>query len=124
DPSQLTFALIEGAKRRGAEILTRTRVTAVDVRDGRVRGVETDAGRIDTDVCVNAGGIFAPEIAAMAGVTVPVVPMAHQYLITKPAGLSHDLPTMRDPSLLVYFRPDVGGLVAGGYERDPVPWGL
>jgi glycine/D-amino acid oxidase-like deaminating enzyme len=60
----------------------------------------------------------------MAGVTVPVVPMAHEYLITKPMGLPLEMPTMRDPSLLVYFRSEGAGLVAGGYERDPAPWGL
>jgi 4-methylaminobutanoate oxidase (formaldehyde-forming) len=60
----------------------------------------------------------------MVGVTVPIIPMAHEYLITRPMGLSLDLPTMRDPSLLVYYRGEVGGLVAGGYERDPAPWGL
>jgi 4-methylaminobutanoate oxidase (formaldehyde-forming) len=57
-------------------------------------------------------------------VVVPIIPMAHEYLITKPSGLRLDMPTMRDPSLLVYFRPESGGLVMGGYERDPAPWGL
>jgi len=52
------------------------------------------------------------------------VPMAHEYLITKPTGLPLDMPTMRDPSLLVYFRPESGGLVMGGYERRCEPWGL
>ena len=56
--------------------------------------------------------------------TVPIVPMAHEYLVTQPAGLPLDMPTMRDPSLLVYFRPESGGLVMGGYERDPAPWSL
>jgi 4-methylaminobutanoate oxidase (formaldehyde-forming) len=124
DPSQLTFALIEGARRGGADICTGTRVTGIDVRGGVVRGVETSAGPIETEVVVNAGGMFAREIGAMAGVEVPIVPMAHEYLITKPSGLPLDLPTMRDPSLLVYFRGESGGLVAGGYERDPAPWGL
>ena len=62
--------------------------------------------------------------ARLRGVNVPIVPMAHEYLITRPSGLSHDLPTMRDPSLLVYFRPESGGLIMGGYERDPLPWSL
>jgi glycine cleavage system T protein len=124
DPSQLTFALIEGARRRGAEVRTNTRVTGIDVQGGRVRGVDTTAGRIETEVVVNAGGMFAREIGDMAGVNVPIIPMAHEYLITKPGGLPLDLPTMRDPSLLVYFRGESGGLVAGGYERDPAPWGL
>ena len=55
---------------------------------------------------------------------VPVIPMAHEYLITKPAGIPLDVPTMRDPSLLVYFRGESGGLVMGGYERHPAPWSL
>jgi glycine cleavage system aminomethyltransferase T/glycine/D-amino acid oxidase-like deaminating enzyme len=124
DPSQLTFALAEGARRRGAEVNTSTRVTGIDVRSGRVRAVETDRGEIETEVVVNAGGMYAREIGALAGVEVPIVPMAHEYLITKPAGLPTNMPTMRDPTLLVYFRPESGGLVMGGYERHCAPWGL
>ena len=124
DPSQLTLALAEGARRGGAEILTSTRVTAIGVENGRVTGIETDSGSIETDVVVNAGGMFAGELGRLAGVTVPVVPMAHEYLITKPHGVPLDVPTMRDPSLLVYFRGESGGLVMGGYERQPAPWGL
>ena len=124
DPSQLTFALAEGARRRGAEIATNTRVTAIRVERGRVTGVETDRGPVETEIVVNAGGMFAAELGRLAGVTVPVVPMAHEYLITRPSGLPLDMPTMRDPSLLVYFRPESGGLIMGGYERDPAPWSL
>ncbi len=124
DPSQLTFALAEGARRRGAEIRTGTRVTGIDVADGRVTGVRTDEGDLHADVVVNAGGMYAAEIGAMAGIVVPIVPMAHEYLVTKPAGVPPDVPTMRDPSLLVYFRGESGGLVMGGYERNPAPWGL
>jgi 4-methylaminobutanoate oxidase (formaldehyde-forming) len=124
DPSQLTFALAEGARRRGAEIATRTRVTGVALERGCVTGVETDRGSIETEVVVNAGGMYASEIGALAGVNVPIVPMAHEYLITKPSGLPLDMPTMRDPSLLVYFRPESGGLIMGGYERQCAPWGL
>ncbi len=124
DPSQLTLALAEGARRGGAEILRHTRVTAIDVDGGRVRGVVTDRGSIEAEVVVNAGGMFAKELGALAGVNVPLVPMAHEYLVTKPAGLPLDMPTMRDPSLLVYFRPESGGLIMGGYERNPTPWSL
>jgi glycine cleavage system aminomethyltransferase T/glycine/D-amino acid oxidase-like deaminating enzyme len=124
DPSQLTFALVEGARRRGAEAYTSTRVTGISVERGRVAGVETDKGAIETEVVVNAGGMFAGEIGRLAGVVVPVVPMAHEYLITKPGDVPLDVPTMRDPSLLVYFRGESGGLVMGGYERHPAPWGL
>src|SRR5213595_337791 len=124
DPSQLTFALAEGAWRRGAELHTNTRVTAIGVERGRVTGVETDKGSIETDVVVNAGGMFAAELGRLAGVVVPVIPMAHEYLITRPHGVPLDVPTMRDPSLLVYFRGESGGLVMGGYERRPAPWSL
>ncbi len=124
DPSQLTFALAEGARRRGADIATGTRVTGMSVERGRVTGVETDRGSIETEIVVNAGGMYAREIGALAGVNVPIVPMAHEYLTTKPADLPLGMPTMRDPSLLVYFRPESGGLIMGGYERHCAPWGL
>jgi 4-methylaminobutanoate oxidase (formaldehyde-forming) len=124
DPSQLTFALAEGARRRGAEIATHTRVTGIARERGRVTAVETDKGAIETEVVVNAGGMFAGELGALAGVTVPVVPMAHEYLVLKPSGLPLEMPTMRDPSLLVYFRPESGGLIMGGYERKCAPWSL
>jgi len=124
DPSQLTFALVEGARRRGAEIREDTRVTAIETAKGRVMRVVTYKGDIDTELVVNAGGMFASEIGRLVGVTVPLIPMAHEYLITTPSGLPRDMPTMRDPSLLVYYRPESGGLVMGGYEREPKPWGL
>jgi 4-methylaminobutanoate oxidase (formaldehyde-forming) len=124
DPSQLTFALAAGARRGGADIHTSTRVTAITTRNNRVTGVVTDKGEIETEIVVNAGGMFAQELGALAGVNVPIVPMAHEYLITKPSGLPNDMPTMRDPSLLVYFRPESGGLIMGGYEREPAPWSL
>ena len=99
-------------------------MTGIRVERGRITGVETDRGPIETEIVVNAGGMFAAELGRLAGVTVPVVPMAHEYLVTRPSGLPLDMPTMRDPSLLVYFRPESGGLIMGGYERDPAPWSL
>jgi len=62
DPSQLTLALVEGARRRGAEINEDTRVTAIETERGRVKRVVTDKGTIDTELVVNAGGMFAAEI--------------------------------------------------------------
>src|SRR5436190_4305946 len=67
DPSQLTLALAEGARRRGTEIATGTRVTGIRLERGRVCGVETDRGVVETEVVVNAGGMFAQEIGRMAG---------------------------------------------------------
>jgi glycine cleavage system aminomethyltransferase T/glycine/D-amino acid oxidase-like deaminating enzyme len=126
DPSQLTYALAEGAREGGCRIYTHTRVTAIDVDGGRVRGVQTEWGPIEAEVVVNAGGMFAAEIGRMAGVRVPVVPFAHEYLVTQPfreRDGSH-LPTLRDPDLLVYYREEGGGLVMGGYERHSAPWSL
>ena len=127
DPSQLTFALAAGAREGGTQIFTGTRVTGIDVARGAVRGVQTEAGPIEAEIVVDAGGMFAAEIARMAGVRVPVVPFAHQYLVTQPfreRAADEHLPTLRDPDLLVYFREDGGGLVMGGYERHSAPWAL
>jgi glycine cleavage system T protein len=125
DPSGLALALAEGARRRGVQILTGTRVTGIQVERGAARGVQTADRFVEAEVVVNAGGMYAAEIGQMAGVTVPLVPMAHQYLVTRVSQpVPDDLPTMRDPDLLVYFRRDAGGLVMGGYERHPAPWGL
>ena len=125
DPSGLALALAEGARRGGARIHEGVRVTGLDVRRGSGHRVLTDQGAVETEVVVNAGGIYAPEIGAMAGVSVPIIPMAHQYLLARIAEpIPDDLPTMRDPDLLVYFRRDANGLVMGGYERSPTPWGV
>jgi glycine cleavage system T protein len=125
DPGGLAAALAEGARRRGAAIRTGVRVTGITLKDGRIHEVQTDGGPIRAEVVVDAAGIWAPEIGRMVGVTVPLVPLRHQYLTTKPIdGVHSRMPTMRDPDLLDYFREEVGGLVVGGWERNPVPWGL
>ncbi|MGA9857186.1 MAG: FAD-dependent oxidoreductase [Solirubrobacteraceae bacterium] len=126
DPSQLTYALADGARRGGAQIFTHTRVHGIDVRDGRVRGISTEWGDIEAEVVVDAGGMYAAEIARMAGVRVPVIPFAHEYLVTQPFRDRDGtrLPTLRDPDNLIYFREEGGGLVMGGYERQSAPWSL
>ncbi len=125
DPSGLTYALLGGAKSRGVTVETGTRVTDLVVRDGRIRSVVTDHGTIEAESVVLACGMYTTEVAALAGVNVPIVPMAHQYVITKPIdGVTDALPQLRDPDNLVYFRRESGGLVFGGYERDPAPWSL
>jgi glycine cleavage system aminomethyltransferase T/glycine/D-amino acid oxidase-like deaminating enzyme len=127
DPSQLTYALVDGARKGGCRVFTHTRVIGIDVSDGRVRGVRTEWGDVEAEIVVNAGGMFAAELGRMAGVRVPVVPFAHEYLVTQPfrdrAPREH-LPTLRDPDLLIYFREEGGGLVMGGYERHSAPWSL
>ena len=124
DPTGLTMALVAGAKARGAQFCTHTRVQSITVKNGRVAGVVTDAGTIATEIVVNAAGQWAGEIGRMVGLNFPIISMAHLYLITKPMGITQTLPTMRDPDLLVYYREEVGGLIMGGYERQPAAWAL
>lgn len=127
DPSQLTYALVAGARTGGARVFTHTRVERIDVGAARVRGVATQWGPIEAEIVVNAAGMFAAELGRTAGVRVPVVPFAHQYLVTQPfleRTPGEHLPTLRDPDLLVYFREEGAGLVMGGYERDSAPWSL
>ncbi|MGH3939286.1 MAG: GcvT family protein [Pseudonocardiaceae bacterium] len=129
DPARLCYALAALARAGGATIQQRTRVLGIDVARGRVRRVRTDRCDIECEVIVDCGGIFAAEIARLVDVRVPVVPMAHQYVVTEPfltqsGFLSRrtSLPTLRDPDLLVYYRQELDGLVMGGYERSSAPW--
>ncbi len=127
DPSQLTYALIDGARAGGHSVFTHTRVDGITVTDGRVRGVGTQWGEIEAEIVVNAGGMFAAELGRLAGVRVPVIPFAHEYLVTQPfrdRAAGEHLPTLRDPDLLVYYREEGAGLVMGGYERHSAPWAL
>ena len=126
DPSLLTYALIEGARRGGCRVFTHTRVNEIVVTEGRVRGVRTEWGDIEAEIVVNAGGMFAAEIGRLAGIRVPVIPFAHEYLVTQPfrdREADEHLPTLRDPDLLIYFREEGAGLVMGGYERHSAPVG-
>jgi 4-methylaminobutanoate oxidase (formaldehyde-forming) len=125
DPTGLTNALAAGAKNRGAIFFQDTDVEQIHVENGHVSEVVTNRGSIKTEIVVNAAGQWGGEIGKMVGLNLPVVPMAHLYIITKPIeGVGHNFPTLRDPDLLVYWREEVGGLVTGGYERDPAPFGI
>ena len=109
----------------GRAIFPDTNVEKINLKDGRVNEVVTDKGTIQTEIVVNASGQWGREVGKMVGLNLPVIPMAHLYIITKPIeGVKHDFPTLRDPDLLVYWREEVGGLVTGGYERNPAPFGL
>ena len=125
DPGGLARALAEGARSRGVEIQTRVCVTGFGTKNGRVQEVITDSGTIRSEVVVNAAGMWAPQIGKLAGVEVPLVPFQHQYVRVRTEELvSTELPTLRDPDDLVYFRPMEGDLVTGGYGRDPAPWSV
>jgi len=124
DPHTATFALAAAARGLGAGVLTQHRVTGIELADsGSIKAVQTDKGRIEAEVIVIAGGIWAPQIAAMAGVFIVSTPVDHQHaaLLAVPGHeLPHDMPCFRDPDNLVYGKSEAGGVVLGGYEADPV----
>ena len=124
DPSQLAFALAAGARAMGVQISTQTRVLSITTEKNHVKEVITDNGRIECEVVINCGGMFAAEIGRMVGVRIPIVPMSHQYLITENfLDTSQSfLPSLRDPDNLIYFRQEVAGLLMGGYERNSKEW--
>jgi 4-methylaminobutanoate oxidase (formaldehyde-forming) len=118
----LAEALRRSAEAAGVTVYANTKVTGITVENGRVRGVETDAGMIKTDIVVAATGIWSPLIGRMAGVSIPLQPMQHQVTWTEPLPeLSVEKPVanMRDPDNLVYFRQDGQALAMGGYELEP-----
>jgi sarcosine dehydrogenase len=123
NPSDITQALAKGARMNGARIIEDCPVTAILVKDGRITGVSTPDGDIACEVVVNCAGQWAKEVGRLVGVPVPVASVEHQFMITEPIeGITRDLPTLRDPDRLIYFKEEVGGLVMGGYERNPIPW--
>jgi 4-methylaminobutanoate oxidase (formaldehyde-forming) len=119
----LAGALINEAQARGVEFRPNTRVRGFDLAGGRVRGLETSAGRVATETVVVCAGIWSPRLGGLAGVALPLTPMQHQYAETEPlpelAGKT--VPNLRDPDNLVYLRQKGRSLVFGGYERDPRP---
>ena len=124
DPHGATHALAAAARHLGARIETDVRVTGIELSPRReVTGVLTDRGRIETEVVVNAAGIWAPRIAAMVGAFAPSTPVDHQHVALKAvtgSELPNDMPCFRDPDNLVYGKAEAGGILFGGYEPDPV----
>jgi 4-methylaminobutanoate oxidase (formaldehyde-forming) len=126
EPNSVTTELARRARALGVTIRTGTRATAIE-RDaaGRIAAVVTDQGRIVTERVVNAAGQWAPRIARMVGADLPIVPLMHQYLTTKPLPgheLPRQTPVVRDPDHLIYLREEVGGFLIGGFESDPKAW--
>ena len=125
NPSDITQALAKGARMHGAVLREDCAVTGVELRDGRVTAVMTTEGRVACEVVVNCCGQWAREFGSLAGVNVPLVSIQHQYMITEAIdGVSSNLPTLRDPDRLTYYKEEVGGLVMGGYEPNPLPWAV
>jgi 4-methylaminobutanoate oxidase (formaldehyde-forming) len=124
-PSDITMSLAKGARMAGVKIAEGVTVTGIEVENGRVRAVVTAQGRIACDKLVICAGQWSRALGRLAGVNIPLVPVQHQYLITeKVAGVAPNLPTLRDPDRLTYWKEEVGGLVMGGYEPNPKPWAI
>lgn len=125
NPSDITQALAKGARMAGASIFEDTKVTDIEIEAGKIRAVITDQGRIECEKVVCCTGQWTREFAKRFGVNVPLVSMEHQYMVTEPIeGVLSDLPTLRDPDRLTYYKEEVGGLVMGGYEPNPIPWAV
>jgi sarcosine dehydrogenase len=122
NPSDITMALAKGARLAGATIIENAPVERIDVVDGRITGVVTPNGRIDCEIVVLCAGQWTRQLAATVGVCVPLMSIQHQYVITEPMDVPRNLPTLRDPDRLTYYKEEVGGLVMGGYEPNPKPW--
>ncbi|MBM3573078.1 MAG: FAD-dependent oxidoreductase, partial [Alphaproteobacteria bacterium] len=125
DPSGLTQAYARGARNSGVRIVEGVAVTGFRTKDRRIVEITTGAGTIGCDVVVNAAGIWARDIAALAGIGLAAGATEHQYMVTaKIPNLPTGLPTLRDPDRNFYLKPDVGALAMGGWEPNTIPFGL
>ncbi len=124
NPSDITQALAKGARMAGVSIFEDTEVLDLELDRGRIRAVLTAQGRIECERVVVCAGQWTRSFAARFGVNVPLVSVEHQYIITESFGVPSNLPTLRDPDRLTYYKEEVGGMVMGGYEPDPIAWAL
>src|SRR3989442_388053 len=124
DPHTATHALAAAARKLGARVNTNRRVTAISISGSNaVESVNTDAGPIETEVVVVAGGIWGPQVAAMAGAFVVSTPVDHQHaaLLALPGhDMPHDIPCFRDPENLIFGKAETGGIVLRGDQAKPV----
>ncbi len=126
DPSGVTNAYAVGARQRGAEIHRFTPVTGTELQPDGTWIVRTEKGDIRTPWVINAAGLWAREVAAMAGFDLPLVPTEHQYFVTETiaeiAALDRRLPSVADRDGEYYLRQEGKGLLVGAYERDMRFW--
>ena len=116
-PSDLCAALAKGARTRGARIFENTGVDGIVTKDGRVNGVETARGFIRCDAVALCAGLWTRKLGATAGLSAPIWPCEHFYLLTKPVeGIEGTVPTLSDHDHHLYIRDDSGGLLVGCFE--------
>jgi sarcosine dehydrogenase len=124
EPSSLTMAYAKGARAGGVRIVEGVLVTGFESDGRRLTRVLTDQGAVDCEIVVNAAGIWARDVARMAGVQVPAGAVEHQYMITeKSNAIPTGLPTLRDPDRIFYLKPEPGALAVGGWEKGTPTFG-
>jgi glycine/D-amino acid oxidase-like deaminating enzyme len=120
DPAQVAIGFTRAAAAKGATLSPRTDVTEVCIEGGKVTGVQTSNGPIQTAVVVDAAGAWTRQVAEASGIRVPLVPTRQQLIVTEPLdGVRADLPMVRIMDAAVYARPCQGGFLWGVYEEDP-----
>ena len=128
DPSGTTHAYAKAARMGGAEIYLHTKVLETNPRADGTWDVVTNKGSIHAEHVVNAGGLWAREVAAMAGVYLPLHPMEHQYIVTDDVPEIYDAvsehPHVMDPAGESYLRQEGRGLCIGFYEQPCKPWAV
>ncbi|KEJ94824.1 dimethylglycine dehydrogenase [Pseudosulfitobacter pseudonitzschiae] len=126
DPSGVTNAYAAGARAMGAEIVRFCPVTGTEQQADGTWIVRTEKGDIATPWVVNAAGLWGREVAAMAGLTLPLQPTEHQYFVTETipeiAALDRRLPSVADRDGEYYLRQEGKGLLVGAYEKDMRFW--
>jgi dimethylglycine dehydrogenase len=119
-PSDITHAMAAGARKLGAEIYRRTRVTDIRRLPGSEWQVVTDQGNITCEHVVNSAGSYAQVVGSWTGHQVPLVNMLHHYVITEPIqeliDREQELPVVRDPYSHAYLREETNGILIGPYE--------
>jgi glycine/D-amino acid oxidase-like deaminating enzyme len=118
-PNSLVTAYARAARDRGVTFATRTTVTGLRITGGAVTGVRTDRRAVATDTVINAAGPWAGAVARLAGQQFPVVPVRHEYFVTRAVpGWHAGLPVLRVPDLRLYVRAEGRGILCGGWEPD------
>ncbi|SJZ56155.1 4-methylaminobutanoate oxidase (formaldehyde-forming) [Enhydrobacter aerosaccus] len=125
NPVDTTQALAKAARSRGVRIVENVKVEEIVVEGGKAVGVRTALGDIRADIVVNAAGMWARDLGAAAGTTVPLHAAEHFYIVTEPIpGLPRHLPVLRDADSCAYFKEDAGKLLVGWFEPVAKPWGM
>ncbi|MDC0978654.1 FAD-dependent oxidoreductase, partial [Candidatus Pelagibacter sp.] len=117
DPVGVTNVLAKAARMEGTQIFEKTPVTKILVKNNKITGVETSEGKIQCEYVVLATGMWSRQIGEDIGVSVPLYPNEHFYIITEPMkDLPKDLPVLRDYNDCLYLKEDAGKMLVGIFE--------